>query len=115
MEQQKKREAPNPIYDELLPHLGNLNGMIFATDIWEILGIPVERRASNFEKLGKAMVQLGARRVERRRKRGGKKEGAYVLGAETYKLTVDRDHLDRSVFIRAVAIAEGMTEEDTEA
>lgn len=111
VEQQKKREAPNPIYDKLLPFLGHQNGVIFASDLWDILGIPVDRQASHYEKLGKAMVQLGARRVERRRRRGGKKEGAYVLGAETHRLTVDRDLLDRTLVVRAVPILEGTTED----
>jgi len=113
VEQQKKREAPNPLYDKLLPYLGHLNGMIFAADVWELLAIPVTQRQPQYEKMGKAMVQLGARRVERRRVRGGKKEGAYVLGAETHRLVVDRDLLDRTVVVRAEPIAEGTTEDGT--
>jgi len=114
VEQQKKREAPNPIYDKLLPFLGHQNGLIFTTDVWEILNIPVAQRASHYEKLGRAMVQLGGRRVERRRWRGGKKESAYVLGAETHRLVVDHDLLDRTVVVRAEPITEGTTEADTE-
>lgn len=112
-EQQSQREAPNPFYDALLPILGQREGIIFADDLWLILEIPVERRASHYEKLGKAMKDLGWRRVKRRRRRGGKQTGAYERGDERRRVTVERDYALRHGEL--VIGFEDATEDQTEA
>lgn len=113
VEQQKRREAPNPIYDELLPWLGHREGVIFADDIWSLLDIPVAQRASHYEKLGKAMRDIGWERVRRRRTRGGPQTGAYVRGAQSHRLSVSQGFRGE-LTIGLEPITEGLSEMETE-
>ena len=103
-EQQAAREVPNPYLDDLAPHISNLEGILFALDVWKILHIGVDRRAPIYGKVGKAMRDLGWSRVKRRRKPGGDQEWAYVRGKETHILKVGRDQVDGDLLIQRVAV-----------
>lgn len=113
MQQQKKREAPNPILDRLLPWLGHREGLIYTNEIWTILEIPVAQRASHYERLGKAMKDMGWRHVKRRRARGGTKVGAYARGNGAQIITVERDRFNPDEFLIGVEYATEV-ETDTE-
>jgi hypothetical protein len=96
--QQEEREAPNPFYDTLLPVLGHREGTIFMDGIWTILEIPIDRRASHYEKVGKAMKDLGWRHVKRSMRPGGRRAGAYEKGttaSAVRRITVERDYMLR--------------------
>lgn len=90
VEQQAAREAPNPFRDALAPHLAHREGILFATSVWIILDIPVERREPLYAKVGKAMRDLGWERKKRRREPGADQEWAYVRGGEQHVITANR-------------------------
>lgn len=112
-EQQQRREAPNPFYDTLVPILGDKEGRIFTTDVWELLEVPVERR-TKYAQLGKAMNDMGWVYRKRRRKVGGQREGAYVRGRETMLHRVGRHPLTHEASLHSEPLAEGLTESETE-
>ena len=62
---QQKHEVKNAMQDVLATALGDKSGCIAAVDLWEICGVPVERRKGNAQ-LKKAMEQLGWTQDDRR-------------------------------------------------
>lgn len=90
IEQQRSRETVNPLLERLAPLIGDHEGIVFAEDVWTVLGIPVDRRPPLYEKMGKAMSDLGWDYVKRAHAPGGPKVGAYRRGASQQVLRAVR-------------------------
>jgi hypothetical protein len=79
-EEQEKRRVEDPWVQVLAEHLGDLKGKFRATDAWEIVGVPKDRRTQQDNvRLGEVMRELGWARKQLRF--GGNPEGCYVRGA----------------------------------
>jgi hypothetical protein len=76
---QRERLTQDPIYEELLAHLGNFEGKIASTSVWTILDVrPGQRSQDQNQRVGAAMRRIGWRRANK----GGlvKIDGKTVLG-----------------------------------
>ncbi|MFO1076442.1 MAG: virulence-associated E family protein [Planctomycetota bacterium] len=79
--EQEKRKVIDPFVDTLRENLGDLEGVLAASDVWKIIGVRSEhRKPADNVRLGEAMRELGWERVQRRLEKGGPPVGAYVKG-----------------------------------
>ena len=80
--EQQQRETTDPYYDELERQLGGKVGKIAASEIWDMLGLQIDRRTQpHAARLGEAMKRLGFERVKLRFRRGQQPEWGYVRGS----------------------------------
>lgn len=93
--EQSARAIGNAFEDVLGPFLVEREGIIWSSDAWRLLGIPVERRDSQTGKFGKAMKALGWER--RNLRRDGTQAWAYVKGDSHRRLIVREDQFDREL------------------
>lgn len=111
--EQSARAIGNAFEDVLAPHLGDREGIIWASDAWRLLKIPVERRDSHAGKFGKAMKALGWERRNMRRE--GNQAWAYVKGDSKRRLVVSESSFDHELEVEYAdtkAYMDSMVEED---
>lgn len=117
-EQQREREAPNPIRDALAPYLSKREGVIFTEELWTIANVPLAQRSQFYAKLGKAMKDMGWESSKERRQPGAERERCYIRGDTSKRITARRDqghlsigHIDRNKESAAIeAVTEALTE-----
>lgn len=80
-EEQDKRVKVDAFIEELMPVLGHYeHGRISTSEVWAIVGVPLDRRNAQGQRLGNAMKSMGWAR--RRVKIKGKNSYAYFKGEE---------------------------------
>jgi hypothetical protein len=89
----------NPYLEKLESVMGDTKGIISSTEVWDILGVPVNQR-TRYELFGAAMETMGFTKV--RRKYGGMNNvTCYVRwpdnGTQPVELVADRSSLDGRV------------------
>jgi hypothetical protein len=70
---QSERKILNPYVDKLRNIFGERNGWIASNEVWERLGVPIERRTGQAKRVGQAMRELGfeLKRAKRKDEREG--------------------------------------------
>lgn len=87
-EQQESRVKVDAFQEILEPILAPfMHGSILAKDIWDIVGIPIDRRFSVSARLGNSMRMMGWERV--RKRIDGEREYVYVKGRQIPEIIID--------------------------
>ncbi|HEY8126126.1 MAG TPA: virulence-associated E family protein [Methylocystis sp.] len=85
--EQSARRILNPFAEALQARIGDEDGWLMASDVWELLGIPISQQSASARGVGSAMKELGFKLA---RVRGGENRGArfYYRGTSDTDLAV---------------------------